>query len=58
MRQLNLRQKFGAEVILVKKNPYKKEQKTIQPDANYKIALGDVLLVFGIKKNLELLEKL
>jgi CBS-domain-containing membrane protein len=57
LKQLNLRQKYGAEVILVKKNPLKNERKTIQPDANYKIALGDVLLVFGIKKNLEILEK-
>ena len=57
LRQLNLRQKFGAEIILVKKNPNMVDQKTIQPDANYKIDLGDVLLLFGTKKNLEILEK-
>ncbi len=57
LRQLNLRQKFGAEIILVKKNPNMVDQKTIQPDANYKIELGDVLLLFGTKKNLEILEK-
>jgi CBS-domain-containing membrane protein len=57
LRELNLRQKFGAEVILIKKNPVKNTQETIQPHANYKIVLGDILLVFGIKKNLEILEK-
>ncbi len=57
LRQLNLRQKYGAEIILIKKNPNKVDQETIQPDANYKIGLGDALLVFGTKKNLEILEK-
>jgi len=57
LRQLNLRQKFGADIILVKKDPSTINQKTIQPDANYKVSPGDVLLLFGTKKNLEILEK-
>jgi chloride channel protein, CIC family len=57
LRQLNLRQKFGADIILVKKNPSTLNQETIQPDANYKVGAGDVLLLFGTKKNLEILEK-
>jgi len=57
LKQLNLRKKYGAEIILIKKNPYKKDQRTVQPDADYKIEMGDVLLLFGTKKNLEILEK-
>lgn len=57
LRELNMRIKYGAEIILVKKNPYTKNQKTVQPDGNYKVEMGDVLLLLGTKKNLEILEK-
>ena len=55
--QLNLRVRFGAEIILVKKSPHNKVHETVQPDGNYKVEMGDVLLLLGTKKNLEILEK-
>jgi CIC family chloride channel protein len=57
LRDLNLRSEFGAEVILIKKNPNRKNQVTVHPDANYRIEYGDTLLVFGEKNDLQKLEK-
>ncbi len=58
LRELNMRSGFGVEVILIKKNSNRKDQQTVHPDANYRIELGDVLLVFGEKKDLQKLEKI
>ncbi len=58
LRELNMRSELGAEVILIKKNPHQKNQYTVHPDANYQIELGDALLVFGEKKDLQKLEKM
>ena len=58
LRDLNLRSEFGAEVILIKKNPNRKNQVTVHPDANYRIEYGDALLLFGEKKDLQKLEKI
>jgi uncharacterized protein with PhoU and TrkA domain len=52
-----MRSQYGVDVILVKKQK-KGESTTLQPDANYKIELGDVLLVFGEQQYLEKLEKI
>jgi CIC family chloride channel protein len=57
LRHLNMRSQYGVDVILVKKRS-KATSATIQPDANYKIELGDSLLVFGEKSYLEKLEKI
>jgi CIC family chloride channel protein len=54
LKELDLRSRFGADVLLIKK----KSAKTIQPDANYKIELGDGLLIFGERGSLEKLEKI
>jgi CIC family chloride channel protein len=54
LRELDLRSQFGADVLLIKK----KSAKTVQPDANYKIELGDGLLIFGERDSLEKLEKI
>ncbi len=54
LKELDLRSRFGADVLLIKK----KSAKTIQPDANYKIELGDGLLIFGERDSLEKLEKI
>jgi CIC family chloride channel protein len=51
---INFRTEYGADVILVKKQ----NNKSIQPDAGYQIELGDSLLVFGNKENLQHLEKI
>ncbi len=58
LRELNLRSDYGAEVILIKKHANHKNQQTVHPDANYRIDLGDVLLVFGGKNDLQKLEKI
>jgi len=58
LRELNMRSELGAEVILIKKNPNRKDQYTVHPDANYRIEIGDMLLVFGEKKDLQKLEKM
>jgi len=57
LRQLDMRSQYGVDVILVKKRS-EGTSITIQPDANYKIELGDSLLVFGEKQYLEKLEKI
>jgi CIC family chloride channel protein len=54
LRELDLRSRFGADVLLIKKE----SSQTIQPDANYKIEMGDGLLIFGEKASLEKLEKI
>jgi len=54
LKELDLRSRFGADVLLIKK----KSAKTVQPDANYKIELGDGLLIFGERDSLEKLEKI
>jgi CIC family chloride channel protein len=51
---INFRAVYGADVILVKKQ----NNKSIHPDAGYQIELGDILLVFGNKENLQYLEKI
>jgi predicted transcriptional regulator len=58
LHELNLRTRFGADVLLVKKRSKKGVSHTIQPDAKYKIEMGDALLVFGEKALLEKLEKI
>jgi CIC family chloride channel protein len=54
LKELALRSRFGADVLLIKK----KSSETIQPDANYKIEMGDGLLIFGERESLEKLEKI
>jgi uncharacterized protein with PhoU and TrkA domain len=54
LKELALRSRFGADVLLIKK----KSSQTIQPDANYKIEMGDGLLIFGERESLEKLEKI
>jgi trk system potassium uptake protein TrkA len=54
LKELDLRSKYGADVLLIKK----KSAETVQPDANYKIEMGDGLLIFGEKASLEKLEKI
>ena len=54
LQELDLRSRFGADVLLIKKKSFK----TIQPDANYIIEMGDALLVFGERASLEKLEKI
>jgi CIC family chloride channel protein len=54
LSEVNFRTEYGADVILVKKH----DNKSTQPDAGYRIELGDILLIFGNKENLQHLEKI
>ncbi len=49
LKELNLRNRFGVEVILIKQNysKDKKKQNTIRPDPDYCFQLGDTILVLG-----------
>jgi len=58
LRQLNMRTKYGADVLLVKKKTKNGQQMSFQPDANYKIELGDDLLIFGEKESLNRIDKI
>jgi len=61
LAEINVRAKYKADILLIKKYlPTNKlyESSGIQPDANYKIEMGDKLLLFGDKKLLQILEKL
>ena len=58
LQELDLRSRFGADVLLIKKESDKGASITIQPDANYIIEMGDGLLIFGEKALLEKLEKI
>jgi CIC family chloride channel protein len=58
LQELNLRSRFGADVLLIKKQSENAESRTIQPDANYIIEIGDGLIVFGEKALIEKLEKI
>lgn len=58
LQQLNMRSKYGADVLLIKKKSKSGDINTIQPDAGYKIEMGDGLLIFGEKTLLEKLEKI
>jgi len=57
LKEIDLRTQYGGDILLVKKEK-KGRSFTVQPDANYKIEVGDALLVFGEKKHLEILEKI
>jgi len=59
--EIDVRAKYKVDILLINKlNPVNEAKKNtgIQPDANYKIEMGDKLLLFGEKKLLERLEKL
>jgi CIC family chloride channel protein len=58
LRQLNLRSKYGIQVILIKKKTNSGYSSSFLPVADYKIETGDMLLVFGEKVFLNKLEKL
>ncbi len=61
LRELNLRQKFGIEVVLIKQgfNQEKKiEQHVITPDPNYKLNFGDNILVMGVKNKVDNLKNM
>ncbi len=57
LAQLNIRSRYGVDVLLVKKESKKKGISTVQPDAQYVVEMGDTLLIFGEKDSLVKLEK-
>jgi CIC family chloride channel protein len=58
LKEIQLRTKYGSDVILIKKKTKTGYSHSFKPDANYKIAMGDILLIFGEIKSLEILQKL
>lgn len=61
LRDLNVRSKYNVDILLIKKlnNSQKNKNNTgIQPDAHYIIEFGDILLLFGEKESLNILEKM
>jgi CIC family chloride channel protein len=54
LQELDLRSRYAADVLLIRKG----SSETIQPDANYRIEMGDGLLIFGERASLEKLEKI
>lgn len=56
LKELNLRKKFGIEVILIKQgfNYEKKEEQHVKmPDPDYQLKFGDYILVMGEKKSID-----
>jgi len=59
--ELNVRAEYKVDILLIKKmqsTAVDSNNTGIQPDANYKIELGDKLLLFGEKESLNILEKM
>ena len=56
LKELNLRKKYGIEVILIKQgfNYEKKEEHHVKmPDPDYQLKFGDYILVMGEKKSID-----
>ncbi len=58
LRELNLRNNYHVDALLVKKNVRPGQPESLQPGGDYRIEMGDVLLLFGDKASLERIEKL
>jgi CIC family chloride channel protein len=59
--ELNVRVKFKVDILLIKKmqsSAVDSNNTGIQPNADYKVELGDKLLLFGEKESLNILEKM
>ena len=59
--ELNVRAEYQVDILLIKKlqASYPDINNTgIQPDANYKIELGDKLLLFGKKDSINIISKM
>lgn len=58
LSQLDLRNRFNVQVVLVRRENQKGEPMRIVPDANYTINERDVLVLMGRRKDLERVRKL
>ena len=58
LRELQIRSRFGVDVLLVKKQANGTDSAALQPDGDYRIEMGDILLVFGEKSDLDKLERI
>jgi CIC family chloride channel protein len=58
LRELQIRSRFGVDVLLVKKQADGTDSAALQPDGDYRIEMGDILLVFGEKSDLDKLERI
>ncbi|MFQ5708006.1 MAG: chloride channel protein [bacterium] len=56
LRELNLRSRFGTEVVLIKQNydaDKKEKQRLITPKPDYRFRFGDSIMVMGSQANLD-----
>jgi CIC family chloride channel protein len=58
LKELDIRSRYGVDILLVKKTNEEGETQTIQPNADYRVETGDSLLVFGERDLLEKLENI
>lgn len=61
LKELNLRSRFGTEVVLIKQNydaEKNEKQHVIPPTPDYRFRFGDSILIMGSQASLEKLEKL
>ena len=61
LRDLNVRSKYKVDILLIKKmqsSATDSKSTGIQPGANYRIEMGDKLLLFGEKESLNIIEKM
>ncbi len=61
LRELNLRSRFGIEVVLIKQSydeDEKEKQKVIPPKPDYKFKFGDSVLVMGTQESIDRIQSL
>jgi len=58
LKELNLRARFGVNVIMIKRRLDGEKEKEIIPQPNEKIKMGDLLIAMGSDKDLEILRNL
>ncbi len=56
--ELNIRNKYHVDIVLVKKSPGSKKTVSELPGGNYKFSKDDMFLILGKKKSVEFLSKL
>ncbi len=61
LRELNLRSRFGIEVVLIKQSydeDVKEKQKVIPPKPDYRFKFGDSVLVMGTQESIDKIQNL
>ncbi len=58
IKEIDVRNKFGVDIILIRSRTKDKKLKTKIPQGNYRFQSHDQLLIFGLRKKVELLSRL